>query len=357
MTPTNSPTQLSNLEVSITYLPGGGLCNQLVGVINTFAMAYATQTAVQLQPSAYRDSFNTTYQDMTWTTVDIDSILDIENMRHYWSKKGVHVNKDVNMTENNDHDGPVQHLVAEMKLHEQPARSLLSWANRVHAAALTRVADALEDHTYTTGRLSVTIDLGWPSERIAISSNPQVFVQLLNSVVFSGALEDIAKQILQELNLLAPSFNGIHLRIENDYVHHPSLDHQGTCDDSLHCLKSQYVPAMTRANLSQFYPLYIASAFFMTNPEQQQEVLEKLAPFGSQIVYKECLINVENLQNLHTEQLAAVDFIVMLMTSTFVGVVDSSFSKLVARFRENDGYAVETNVFAREFDVTRLDLS
>ena len=59
--------------------------------------------------------------------------------------------------------------------------------------------------------------------------------------------------------------------------------------------------------------------------------------------------------HLNFEQLAVIDF--AIMRSKFVGVVDPSFSKPVARCRQTDGYAAETNLFARESDITCLDLS
>ena len=70
-------------------------------------------------------------------------------------------------------------MVTEMNLHEQPSRQLLSWANRVHAAALTRIGEALDVKTSLAGHLTVMVNLGWPTERIEISSHANVFAKVL----------------------------------------------------------------------------------------------------------------------------------------------------------------------------------
>lgn len=357
LTASSVSSRPSSLTLSVTYHPGGGLCNQLVGVINTFAVAYAAQAAVQLQSSAYRDSFNTLYHDIDWTASNISTILNVASMRQYWSHQGVDVHDCINVAETADASTASPGLVTEMRLQDQPSRTLLSVANRVHAAALTRVAEVLDDQAQLGGKVNVLVDLGWPAERIKISSHSTVFSRVLKSVTFAPVLEQIVLTMIRKLHQISPTFNGVHLRIENDYVHHPYLDHQGTCNDSLHCLETQFVPAMQRANFSQAVPLYIASAIFMSQPKHQFHVLKRLASFGSEIVYKEVLADKTDLEHLNSEQLAAIDFMLMCQTSKFVGVLDSSFSKLVARFRETDGHDTGSNTFARDFDTNRIDLS
>ena len=355
---TTPRTKCIGLAVSVTYYPGGGLCNQLVGIINTFAVAYAAQASVQLQPSAYRDSFNTLYHNINWTTSDISSILDIKRMRQYWSGHGMSIDDYLNMTAFPVHGLQSQsRVLAEMNLHDQPSRHLLSWANRVHAAALIQIGEAMDDNTSLAGHLTVTVNLGWPTERIKISSHANVFARVLKSMVFAPNLERIAINVIDKLNQLAPSFNGVHLRIEDDYVHHPYLDHQNTCNNSLHCLDAQYVPAMKRAKFTQQVPLFVASGIFTARPEYQLRVVQTLIPFGSCILHKEDLVDKQELDYLNSEQLAVIDFMLMRRTAKFVGVFDSSFSKLVARFRETDGHESSTNTFARDFDATRVDLS
>lgn len=104
-------------------------------------------------------------------------------------------------------------------------------------------------------------------------------------------------------------------------------------------------------------PLYIASAFFTSQPEHQSSVLEILSPFGSSILHKEALADKGQLEPLNPEQLAAIDFILMRRTATFVAVIDSTFSRLVARFRVHDGCDIGSNFFARDFVRARLELS
>lgn len=341
----------------MTYKPIGGLCNQLVGLIDTFAVAYAVKAGVQLQPSAYRDSFNSHYFDIEWTMIDMSSILNIKTMQQYWSKHGVNIQNFSNSSDGNTSLQQPSQLVVDMKLQDEPARPLLSVANRVHAAVSNMAAELVERLPASESHHHVLVDIGQPTERIKISSHPQVFDLVLKSFVFAPSLEKVVALILFQILKISSCFNGVHLRIENDYVQHPYLDHQGTCNDSLHCLSSQFVPALQRANFDTQTPLYVASGFFKAQPVHQAHVLKTLAPFGKQIVSKENCMSVQQLHSFNSEQLAAIDFMVMRKTTKFVGVLDSSFSKLVARFRETDGHASETNIFAHDFDPARVDLS
>lgn len=340
------------LSLVVTYGsgPGGGLCNQLAAIINSFSVAFAAQAAVQLQPSVYRNSYNLSASDMTWSSIDIGSVLDVPAMRGFWFSRGVAVHDYV-------HEIINVNQVVEMRTHEMPAGSLSSLVNKVYAAAFTAIAEMSDEKGAGRPEVNLTIDLGYTMERIRISPHAKLFELVIKSVAFAPSLNTIAEQISAKLFESFPIVHGVHLRIEHDYVHHPALDHQGTCDDTLHCLQHQFIPALQQANLNRQAPIYVASGIFSANQEHVPEILNALSPFGSRILHKEMLADTWLLETLNSEQLAAIDFMILRKTSVFVGVLDSSFSKMVARFRTVDGFEPATNIYARTFDSARLDLS
>ncbi|KAL3132123.1 hypothetical protein ABBQ32_008732 [Trebouxia sp. C0010 RCD-2024] len=356
MTASTNGVKVTPYNLTISYWPGGGLCNQLSNIVNTLVIAYAMQAAVQLQSSGHRDTYNSEYYDMRWTPDPIISILNVEEMQHFWMRHGVSVYDSENVTEleGADRDHPPDTFVTNLKLHEGPARTLTSVTNRVLSAALTRIAD-LEDGEFSwQSQFNMRANLGWPNERLQISSQAQFFHLADSSVSFAPELERIADDVFAKM---ADSFNAVHLRIEYDYVHHPAIDHQGSCADSLHCLEHQFVPACQHAGFNNHTPLYVASGIFLARPDLHAEVLRQLAPYGSQIIHKEQVLDAHVLQRLTSEQLAVIDFLLCRRADTFVGVLESTFSKLVSRHRLLYGHNEQSNIFAREFDPARLNIS
>ena len=94
--------------------------------------------------------------------------------------------------------------------------------------------------------------------------------------------------------------------------------------------------------------MYIASGIFETQPLFAQQWQHS---FGLENVHKEELLDAAELSALHSEQKAAVDFLVLVQAESFVGVQISSFSFFAVEYRKMQGIPPEHNHLIKLKDV------
>ena len=115
-----------------------------------------------------------------------------------------------------------------------------------------------------------------------------------------------------------------------------------------HGLLPLYTEAFGRARLNSSLPMYIACGIFETQPLFAQQWRHG---FASGNVHKEQLLSAAELSALHSEQKAAVDFLVLVQAESFVGVQISSFSFFAAEYRKMLGTPPEHNHLIQLKDV------
>ncbi len=356
-----SARQDTRYNLTISYWPGGGLCNQLKTIINTFAIAYAAKANVKLQVTTNRDSYNVKFDQMVWTPAPLNTLLDVCSMRSFWAHHDVNIYDHENVTEVHTEDLDVidskkRLQVVNIKMHERSPMHLLSAVNHVHAAALSRFADLAATNGTLESNVGVLINLGWVNEHLQTSSMPQVFSMAAKSITFSPPLQHIIVAAQAKLQSAYHGYNGLHLRIENDWIHHDGVNHHGTCSDTLHCLEHQFIPAIKRV-MSRQSLLYVATGIFESMPDKTEAITTSLGPFCSKLIRQTNLIDRVLLASLTSEQKAAIDFMLLRNASSFLGVFDSTFSKLVAKYRVLDGYQSSSNFFTLPFDEADLSLN
>lgn len=84
-----------------------------------------------------------------------------------------------------------------------------------------------------------------------------------------------------------------------------------------------YLEAFQTIGLDSLLPLYISSGVFETEPTFAATWHNNASSFNS---HKELLLAEDDLAQLHSEQKAAVDFLVLVRATKFVGWAGSSFS-------------------------------
>ena len=97
-----------------------------------------------------------------------------------------------------------------------------------------------------------------------------------------------------------------------------------------------YADAFKQAQLDPSLPMYVACGIFQSQPLFAQEWRHS---FASKNVNKEQLLEPSELSALHSEQRAAVDFLVLVHAEKFVGVQISSFSFWAVEHRKLHGIA------------------
>jgi hypothetical protein len=70
-----------------------------------------------------------------------------------------------------------------------------------------------------------------------------------------------------------------------------------------------------------------------------EEARHKLSPYSKAVIYKEQYLSKAELAPLHPEQLALVDFLVLVECRHFVGISVSTFSVFIREYRALQGLA------------------
>ncbi len=89
------------------------------------------------------------------------------------------------------------------------------------------------------------------------------------------------------------------------------------------------------AGFNTDFPLYVASGLLSYTAGEQMwsKVTASLVPYASRLIHKEMYLNNMELAGLHPEQLALVDFMVLVQARKFVGLGGSTFSTFVQEYR------------------------
>jgi hypothetical protein len=91
---------------------------------------------------------------------------------------------------------------------------------------------------------------------------------------------------------------------------------------------------VAKAGFSTSLPLYMAAGILSyDDTEQMKEATARLAPYCAAIVYKEKYLARADLEGLHPEQLALIDFLVLASARHFVGISVSTFSVFIREYR------------------------
>jgi hypothetical protein len=129
-------------------------------------------------------------------------------------------------------------------------------------------------------------------------------------------------------------YNGIHLRLEKDAS--SWWERWGGMDG----LRQAYLQECDKAAMNTSMPLYIASGLFTYDARKNTETIESmLGPYGKVLRGKHDFIPAPELDALDSEQLAAIDFLVIAHAQVFVGNEKSTFSWYLREFRHLRGIA------------------
>jgi hypothetical protein len=89
-----------------------------------------------------------------------------------------------------------------------------------------------------------------------------------------------------------------------------------------------------KAGFSHKVPVYMAAGILSYNDrEQMGEATSKLLAHARDVVFKEKYLTRSDMEGLHPEQLALVDFLVLAQCRHFVGISVSTFSVFIREYR------------------------
>lgn len=179
------------------------------------------------------------------------------------------------------------------------------------------------------------------------TNNLPIYAAVAAAVRFAPKLNSLANAVAAKLRREATHFNGLHLRVEGDW----QQVHKGVVQDNL----ASYYDLIRQLNFTAV-PVYVASGIFLEGGQIDTPryslvdgwfknwVLGK--GYASRIVNRRMLVHdvmtKGKFRKLHSEQAAAVDFLVLVQAKTMVGTRMSSFSFLLQEYRALTGRARPT---------------
>ena len=197
-----------------------------------------------------------------------------------------------------------------------------------------------------------------------LSERSHLHSDVARNVPFSARLRGLASKAVSRLLELtgAAAFNGVHLRIEGDSPNQDFMEgvrpdlalgmragRKAVTRVSLCCPGRQpmlqaYLEAFQTIGLDSLLPLYISSGVFEAEPTFAATWQNNASSLNS---HKELLLAEADLAQLHSEQKAAVDFLVLVRATKFVGWAGSSFSFWAAEHRRMLGLPDNSTLLIR----------
>ena len=97
---------------------------------------------------------------------------------------------------------------------------------------------------------------------------------------------------------------------------------------------------MRKAGFDSSTPLFVASGLLTyQGGALWQEAQRMLAPYAQRLLHKELYLTKRELDGLHLEQQALLDFLVLVRCRAFVGIGTSTFSVFLREYRHVMGLA------------------
>lgn len=175
------------------------------------------------------------------------------------------------------------------------------------------------------------------------SLDSPLMTEIARNLHFAPHLVDIADKIITGMKKKtgSSSFNGLHLRLEADAAAWIRLV------GGEEFFWETHFEAMTNATFTTEQPLYVASGIFDdVISDSNQRWVEKLSEqHASHVFHKSDFIGARVLGKLHSEQKAAVDFLVLIKSQGFTGFATSTFSIFVDQYRKLLGMETSRTVF------------
>ena len=256
---------------------------------------------------------------MIWRPTKFEAILDLRDMQRLSLK----AEGKVNFVDNSSA------LAFQEVLVELP-----------HMGTVTQWTDIVKTalrETSKSSRSSLLYKVVYGGGVMSPEHNVQLFQKAMSLIRFAPHLRRLSNAMILSLRSAGGAYNGVHLRIENDFIHHPGLAsdllHQKHCSTPIACLDEQYLAAFRRSNFTTERAMYVASGIFDGEPEVASLALERLQPFANVIKFNQQMLNATTRRFLTREEVAVVDLLVLLQSDVFVGSPPSSFSMFVSQYR------------------------
>lgn len=346
------------IRVLLRYTACTGLINQHYSHIAAFSLAAMLGAELVLPPAVCRDSFAHYFSvfkeknEVQWSPVPLDSLLDVEGIINYWRPRGLVLHKTPQLTPFPDLTQPEvafpmydqqdvdSNLVTRMEDVYLKNLDMAELIEKARHAVMSRAADVLqEDPSYDLRY--IVLDLPCSFYSLRTLSNLRVVTEVAKSLEFSPQMHALAQRVIEGMTESGlHDYNGVHLRIEKDARDWALI--MGGQQVVWH----GYIKTMTSVGMDSSTRLYVASGMLTYGASTDMDrTINYLRHMGvcSEVHHKERYIPQEELEALNSEQKALLDFIVLARGKRFVGFGSSTFSFFLREFRALHGISRSTS--------------
>lgn len=353
----------------LRYTACGGLMNQHYSHVAAMVIAASLGADIIIPHAVRRDSFSKYFSmdpaksTITWSLVNFGSIWNAEYVESFLRGQGIDMYLAPSNATMPDLRFPQvayqSYRISQFSELQHTVRGDLYLASQELPAVLEKMKkDIVSASSQASKRLSkysrvfppVLLDL--PCTLFSLKfSDLQPAATVARHLKFSSKIEAIAEMVLQGVTRHGSvAFNGLHLRIEEDATDWQAIF--GGNGQYWHL----YLEQCKRAGFSPHMPIYVATGVVSYQGKSKMAELQEIfRPFASLLLYKEQFMQPEEIKALHPEQLALVDFLVLVKSRRFVGLSASTFSVYVREYRNmlnvssrNTSFLVDSTVVGTE---------
>lgn len=345
------------IPVLLRYTACQGLFNQMYSHVNALVLADYLGADVVLPPSMYRESFAKYFHteldknEVRWTPTSVGAILDVEALQMHYRKKGTKIHSTPHVQSYPDCSKPQEafpQYIMEGVLQDQVVQLQNTYLQSMHVWDLwDRAAENV------MAKHHELIAAGWPNNTTIVLDLASPFLSIMTlscldnareavaALHFNRTLVDVAAVVIGKMRQAGiMKYNGAHVRLEKDAVDWAEI--LGGVENYL----AAYSSSFASAGFSPENHLYVASGLLSYGATgRMKDMLDFLKPYSKSVQYKELYLPAHILAGLNTEQIALIDFLVLLNCCKFVGIGSSTFSTYLRDYRVLLGHSRSTNVF------------
>eukprot|EP00887_Chlorella_sp_A99_P002549 scaffold6.g2549.t1 len=340
------------VRVMLRYTACTGLINQHYSHIAAFSLAAVLGAEIVLPPAVCRDSFAHYFSvfkeknEVQWSPVPLDSLLDVEHIISFWRARGLVVHRTPELRPFPDltqpdvafpmypQGGIDPSLVTRLEgvyLKDLDMSELMEMSR---AAVVGLASSVLKDDPGADLQYLV-LDLPCSFFMLRSLSSLRVVTEVAKSLHFAPPLLALADRIVEGMTAGGQlPYNGVHLRIEKDARDWAMI--MGGQQVVWH----GYIKTMRQVGFDNATRLYVASGMLTYGASVDMDrTIGYLKHVGvcSDVHHKERYIPQSEIEKLNSEQKALLDFIVLARSKRFVGFGSSTFSFYLREYRALHG--------------------
>lgn len=340
------------IRVVLRYTACTGLINQHYSHIAAFSLAAMLGAELVLPPAVCRDSFAHYFSvfkeknEVQWSPVPLDSLLDVDGIINYWRPRGLVLHKTPALTPFPDLTQPDvafplydqrdidPRLVARLEDVYLKNLDMAELIEKARHAVMNKASAVLQEDPLADLRY-IVLDMPCSFYSLRTLSNLRVVTEVAKSLEFAPQIRAMADRIVEGMTEGGKhEYNGVHLRIEKDARDWALI--MGGQQVVWH----GYIKTMSAVGMDNSTRLYVASGMLTYGASVEMDrTINYLQHMGvcSEVHHKERYIPQEELEALNSEQKALLDFIVLARAKQFVGFGSSTFSFFLREYRALHG--------------------